>query len=319
MKKFEELWSRVDLEPLRQLYYELKAMWLVHPQRLQRVIGEADPTASQEMSEELTLPTESTVALLDTSKLEAGSLEELVQKVSAQIQKATQAGATLVICPPEGGDLLLCLAPYEAKRVFRRIQEAYDLFWSGLSAKHRIWIAPGNRNIACYKKSFRRVAFLFGPDGSRHYQIQTHISAREREAGLVRGQEVKVWQTQAGRVAFCFPGEDRYPELGRILAAQKAEIVISQATWGSHVEVGHLAGGWARAQQAGFYFISPPEIFAPMELSIDGSGLLDTGEQEGLLTLIRLNLAKLSEVQQLKSGAKVASLYQRYLPQLYLD
>ena len=140
----------------------------------------------------------------------------------------------------------------------------------------------------------------------------------ERKAGYLPGKEVQVWPTAVGPLALCFCGEEQYFELGRIIAAKGGKILISLVTPGTALQTDQITGGWARAQENQIYFVGGTNIFAPTELSIDGSGIVDQLESSSKrLTLVNLDLTKLVEVDQ--GPALARKLCATYLPRLYFE
>ena len=71
------------------------------------------------------------------------------------------------------------------------------------------------------------VAYLCRRDGSWETQYKLHITpSEEQDWGMVGGNGLKVFQTDAGKVAILICYDCEFPELGRILAEQGVQILF---------------------------------------------------------------------------------------------
>lgn len=315
MKIPASLREKINLEPLNELYYEFKTFWLVHPERVKRIVsisGPGGPENSQQVKGK--------VAFVRASALKGATLADLAAVCGEVISRAKASGAGLVVFSPEAGDLLLQLAPYKSPRVFRQVQEAFHSFWSSLAAKYHLWLIPGYRELHA-KRRHKRVAFIYDPEGQGDYQTQVQYTKEELAQGFEPARSIKVWQTGAGPISLSFPGEEQFFEIGRVMAAKGAKIVVSLAAWNRPFEVSDVSGGWARAQENNFYWLTSSLTLSPVGASIDGSGVLAHPIREGEdLVLVQVNLDRLAEMANEDSRGQVKmrkEFLKRYLPTLY--
>ena len=300
-----------------QLYHEIKIDWQMHPARLYRILGIPGPPVSSVSGADQPPVDTARLALVTAIDFAIKTVEELAELCGGLIKEAIEMDANLVVFPPETGELLLQLAPCEGKRVYRRLQAAHFPFWSGLARKYQVWLIAGCQTLN-YQGYNRKAAFLFGPQGQCGKQYKVHLTVEEKKAGYLPGREVQVWPTAVGPLALCFYGEEQYFELGRIIAAKGGKILVSLVTPGAALQTDQITGGWARAQENPIYFVGGTNVFAPTELSIDGSGIVDQSESSSQrLILVNLDLTKLTESDQ---GPMLARrLCATYLPRLYFE
>ncbi len=71
------------------------------------------------------------------------------------------------------------------------------------------------------------VTYLCRRDGSYESQYKIHITpSEERDWGMIGGDKVKVFDTDAGKVAMLICYDSEFPELGRFLAEQGVQILF---------------------------------------------------------------------------------------------
>ncbi len=150
---------------------------------------------------------------------------------------------------------------------------------------------PGERGIS-------HVACLFSPRGElAGYQEQLYLSRQERQWGLIRGDDARVFPTELGKVAMMVGTDAWYPEVGRILALKGAEIVCHCGAMEAAGENRwrQLAGMWQQVQQnqffcvesqlvgriAGTEFSAESLVHAPCEMTENYTGILSRGGTDG--------------------------------------
>jgi len=150
-------------------------------------------------------------------------------------------------------------------------------------------------------------AVVFGPDGEILGR-QAKISLSADDEGLARpGQEWSVIETEAGRIGVLLGNDALYPEAGRILAYQGAQILIGLgACPGPELHHKVRAGLLARVQENQLYgmasflvghnplgqgeradYAGQSAIFAPIEFTSRYSGVMvevGTASSEGVIT-----------------------------------
>ncbi|WP_304438721.1 nitrilase-related carbon-nitrogen hydrolase, partial [Alcanivorax sp. HI0033] len=71
------------------------------------------------------------------------------------------------------------------------------------------------------------VAYLMRRDGSVEAQYKIHITPHERRDWVIQGgDKLQVFDTDAGRVGILICYDVEFPELGRILADEKMDILF---------------------------------------------------------------------------------------------
>jgi predicted amidohydrolase len=186
---------------------------------------------------------------------------------------------------------------------------------------------------------------VFGPDGAVLGRHDKMMLSREDEGWAAAGDTWHVVATPVGRLGILLGEESLYPESGRVLAYQGADLLVTLAAAGSEAFAAYVRQGTlAQAQEnrcfamtsflVGKNRLSPDEntsgvfvgksgIYAPLEMTPRYSGVLvemGTGEAEGLLTA-ELDRDRLHELWE--SGVEPvrrrmpANLFASYLPALY--
>ena len=186
---------------------------------------------------------------------------------------------------------------------------------------------------------------VFGPDGAVLGGHDKMMLAQE-DAGLATaGDTWHVVTTPVGRLGILLGEEALYPETGRVLAYQGADLLVTLAATGSEALAAYVRhGAIAQAQEnrcfamssflvgrnrlahdenAAAGFVGRSGIYAPLEMTPRYSGVLvemGTGEAEGLITaeLDRDRLHELWEngVEPVRRRMPV-NLFASYLPALY--
>jgi len=170
------------------------------------------------------------------------------------------------------------------------LRNVYFTLFSALAAAARVWIMAGSTPLPGPDGKVYNVAALFGPDGSLvGTQSKLHLFPRERTEGLSPGSRLTVFDTDVGRLALPICMDATYFETYRLAALLGAEIVAAPV---SNVEPYDywklLRGAWPRVQETPVYavqstivgdFLGDPmtgkaSVFAPLELTPDGSGVL---------------------------------------------
>ena len=210
-----------------------------------------------------------------------------------------------------------------------------DTLYSTLAAAYGLYLMAGSFVLPHGDKVVNR-SFLYGPDGRLiGVQDKIHLMPIEAEWGISPGTEFKLFETAAGKIAAPVCMDASYFETFRILELQDAEIVIIPIAnpepynyWLA------LRGIWPRVQECpvygiksalvgnllGFSFTGRAGIFAPAELTPDGSGVLAevaSPEAEG----IAVAEIDLDELQKLRREHPWRDsnpmLYRRYFPHAY--
>ena len=223
--------------------------------------------------------------------------------------------------------------------------EAYEAAFSESAKAYDITVVAGSAYLPDAGGVIRHRVTVFGPDGAvlgRHDKL---MLSRE-DAGLATaGDTWHVVTTPVGRLGILLGEESLYPETGRVLAYQGADLLVTLAATSSEALAAYVRHGTvAQAQEnrcfaltsflvgknrlatdenAPGVFAGKSGIYAPLEMTPRYSGVLvemGTGDAEGLITA-ELDRDRLHELWQ--SGAEPVrqrmpvNLFASYLPALY--
>jgi predicted amidohydrolase len=221
----------------------------------------------------------------------------------------------------------------------------YEGTFAELARAYQLAIVAGSAYVPDANGVIRHRATVFGPDGvllGRHDKLV--LSPEDSE--LARpGDALHVVDTPAGRVGILLGEEVLYPEAGRILAYEGADIMITLAAVGDETLAAHIRHATiARGQDnrcftvasflVGRNYMAADEgsapafsgrsgIFAPLEMTPRSSGVLvemGTAEAEGLLTAeldrVRLHWLWTHSSYSVRTDMPM-HVFSRYLPALY--
>lgn len=114
----------------------------------------------------------------------------------------------------------------QVSRLTEFTEQFIDLF-SDLAVKYNINIIGGSHFVMENSKIYN-VAYLFRRDGTIDKQYKTHITADERRWwGIQPGNEIKVFNTDCGKISILVSYDILFPELARIAADQGAKIIFT--------------------------------------------------------------------------------------------
>ena len=222
---------------------------------------------------------------------------------------------------------------------------AYEAVFSESAKAYEITIVAGSAYLSDAAGIIRHRVTVFGPDGAVLGGHDKMMLAPE-DAGLATAGDVwQVVKTPVGRLGILLGAEALYPETGRVLAYQGADLLVTLAATGSEALAAYVRhGAIALAQEnrcfamssflvgknrlapdenAAAGFVGRSGIYAPLEMTPRYSGVLvemGTGEAEGLITaeLDRDRLQELWEngVEPVRRRMPV-NLFASYMPALY--
>ncbi|MGE5602891.1 MAG: nitrilase-related carbon-nitrogen hydrolase, partial [Nitrososphaerales archaeon] len=221
----------------------------------------------------------------------------------------------------------------------------YEGTFAELARAYQLAIVAGTAYIPDANGVVRHRASIFGPDGvllGRHDKI---VLSPEDQALAQPGDAWHVIATPVGRVGILLGEESLYPESGRILAYEGADILVTLAAVGDETLAAHIRNAtigrcqdnrcfgltsflvgrnyMAADEGSAPTFTGKSGIYAPLEMTPRYAGILveiGTTESEGLLTA-ELDHPKLQWLWTHGGHAVRAnmpmSLFGRYLPALY--
>lgn len=221
------------------------------------------------------------------------------------------AGAALRMLRADLRRMVAGLLDVDAANLWSLYQEIYG----GLAKEYGITlVAPSGYFPDPLDGVIRNLSAIFGPDGSLlGYQSKGMLHPEDQELAQPGG-EWRVIATEVGQIGLMLGSDMLYPEVGRVLAYQGAEMLIGQASATDRAlyekmrsamlarmqenqlfaalsfpvgvnEFGRLAGSQVRRSP----FVGRSAIFAPQELTPQSNGVLvemTNARSEGVLTAI---------------------------------
>lgn len=286
---------------------------------------------------------------------------EYAADMRRHVEKAASRDASLVVFPENNGLALLGMLPgikelqekspsADSKNslidvpVSDIVRSAAPLVekislqtFSRLAVAYGLYIMAGSFMVQNRAGQVVNRAYLYGPEGSLlGTQDKVHLFPTELKWGISPARQFQVFPSPIGTLSMPICMDATYFESFRILGLQGAEInMIPIADPGPYNPSLALRGAWARAQElptyairsalvgsfAGFEFSGRAGIFAPLELSPGGDGILaETPEPDGNdMAVAELDLEALRELRSAHPylGDTNPELYRRYQPFLY--
>jgi|GEM_PF-246938 len=269
----------------------------------------------------VTLPLLSIVPGLATTLAEHASLDEALAALGpGDEHTSSESGVDLT-------DVVALATP--------AIRRVYAATFSTLARRFGVHIAAGSAMLAERDGRVLAVCHLFGPQGRLLMeQAKTHLSPLERRWGLATSDRLTVASTPLGRLALAGSMEASYFEPFRLMALQGADIaLVSAADIGPPTPWRPMRGLWARCQEAGVFgvqsalvgdafgleFAGPAAVYAPIELTPRGDGVLAVAEQGDAdeVVLADLDIGALRRLRHDRGDRRNAEAIGRYLPDLY--
>ncbi len=195
------------------------------------------------------------------------------------------------------------------------LKKVHHTVFSSLAEGYGVYVAAGSL-LSDEGGPLRNTGYLFGPNGDVvGRQDQTHISRREREMGLVPGNDVSVFETRLGTLGLTMSTDAQHFEPYRFLSLKGAEIVITFAAYSRRQTFWEiLRETWARAQESDVYavrsclvgdlfgaeFSGKSGVYAPLEITDDGDGIVvevDNATESGVL-VAELDLTELRRYRE---------------------
>ncbi|HVV86755.1 MAG TPA: bifunctional GNAT family N-acetyltransferase/carbon-nitrogen hydrolase family protein [Kofleriaceae bacterium] len=158
------------------------------------------------------------------------SFDEFAQQCEFFIDTASEYRMDFLLFPEMVTNQLQSLVPApEAAATARRLDEftlRYIDFFIRMAMKYNLNIIGGSHLTVENDRLFN-VASLFRRDGSVEKQYKLHISPSElRWWGVTAGDEVRVFDTDRGRIAILIGDDVEFPETARIAAGKGAGLLF---------------------------------------------------------------------------------------------
>jgi predicted amidohydrolase len=211
---------------------------------------------------------------------------------------------------------------------------AFETTFSELAKGYGVYIMAGSAMLVADGKLFNR-AYLFGPQGELiGTQDKVHPTEMEIDAGVAFGDELKVFETSLGRLAFPVCMDATYFETFKILKRLGAQMIIIPIFNMEAFEYYFtLRGIWPRVQESGVYGLKSAMVgdlyalkltgqagaYAPLELTGDRSGVLAEAESfdRDDLIIADLDLTRLETYRSDYFSDSNPPLYRKYFPEVY--
>ncbi|MDW7673350.1 MAG: nitrilase-related carbon-nitrogen hydrolase [Bacillota bacterium] len=297
-------------------------------------------------------------------KLElVSSVEQYVERMFRYTEKAARKGAQLVVFPEDNGTHLLGLLPGmdklgsdkgmdealkemaggEAKvaDIFGFLgpvtNQVYHYTFSRLAQLFQVYIMPGSIIIPDEGGQVVNRAFLYDHQGRQvGSQTKLHLLPVEHTWGISCGQELKVFDTPLGKLAFPVCMDASFYETFRLLTLMGADIILLPiANPEEYNYYKALRGIWPRVQENlvygvksalvgeafGMTLTGKAGIYAPMELTPNRDGVIaesadSTGEGVVWATLDMQALWQQRAEKRSHNPFNV-ELYEKYFPKAY--
>ncbi|MBL9014487.1 MAG: bifunctional GNAT family N-acetyltransferase/carbon-nitrogen hydrolase family protein [Myxococcales bacterium] len=158
------------------------------------------------------------------------TFDEFAQQVEFFVDTASEYRMDFVLFPELITNQLLALVPaarpgLSARRLHEFTPRYLELF-GHLAMKHNINIIGGS-HLTLEGRQLYNIAYLFRRDGSVDRQYKLHITpSEERWWGVTAGNELKVFDTDRGKIAIAICYDVEFPEVARIAAAKGASILF---------------------------------------------------------------------------------------------
>ncbi len=154
------------------------------------------------------------------------SFDEFAQQCEFFIDTASEYRADFLLFPEMlTNQLQILVQMKESSATARRLDEftpRYNELFSRMAMKYDVNIIGGSHLTVENDKLFN-VASLFRRDGTVERQYKLHITpAESRWWGVSAGDEVRVFDTDRGRIAILIGDDVSFPELARIAAGKGA-------------------------------------------------------------------------------------------------
>lgn len=160
------------------------------------------------------------------------SFEEFANQVEYYTDVASDASADFAVFPELLTTQLMSFSdeksPSRAIRRLTEYTEEYISLFTELAVKYNVNIVGGSHFVEEDNGKIFNVAYLFRRDGTIEKQYKIHITPNERKWwGISRGDDVKVFDTDCGKVAIQICYDIEFPELARIATEKGAKIIFT--------------------------------------------------------------------------------------------
>ena len=214
------------------------------------------------------------------------------------------------------------------------LQAAFEATFSEIARGFGVYLMAGSLMMV-EGGLLRNRAFLFDPQGRRvGVQDKAHPIELEIAIGLACGNELRVFDTALGRLAFPVCMDATYFETFKILKKAGAQIVmVPIANLEAYEYSLTLRGIWPRVQESGVYglksalvgslagleFTGKAGIYAPLALTADHSGVIAEAKSfdQDEVVCASLDLDQIEAYSSDYFSDTNPALYRKYFPGIY--
>ncbi|WP_447529330.1 MULTISPECIES: GNAT family N-acetyltransferase [unclassified Vreelandella] len=181
-----------------------------------------------------TRPTQVRVGAVQWQMREFSSVEAALQQIEYFVDALSDYQSDFAVFPELFTTPLMGLQDRAAQqdqmaaiRFLAGFTERFKSELSRMAVSYNINIVGGSMIEAGKDDRLYNVAYLFHRDGEIEKQAKLHITPQERRDWVIEGgDELRVFDTDAGRVGILICYDVEFPELGRLLADQDMDILF---------------------------------------------------------------------------------------------
>ncbi len=272
---------------------------------------------------------------------EVGSVEEMLKQVEYFIDALSDYKSDFALFPEFFNAPLMGLSPNqrnqtEAIRFVAGFTERFKNEMSQMAVSYNINVITGSLPLV-EDNLLYNVSYLCRRDGTVELQSKIHITPHERRDWVIQGgNQLRVFDTDAGRVGILICYDVEFPELGRLLAEQDMDILFVPFwtdTKNGYLRVRHCAQ--ARAIENECYVVicgscgnlpqvenldvqySQAAVFSPSDFAFPHDAVMaETTPNTEMIMFSDLDLDKLKSV---RSEGSVNNLKDRRLDLFHVD
>ncbi|KMT64525.1 carbon-nitrogen hydrolase family protein [Catenovulum maritimum] len=177
-----------------------------------------------------TRPTQVRLGVVQWQMREVKSVEELMQQVEFFVDALSEYESDFALFPEFFNAPLMGLSPDKSRtgsiRFLASFTEEFCTQMSGMAVSYNINIITGSMPLVEDERLYN-VSYLCRRDGTVEEQRKLHITPHEKWDWVIEGgNQLKVFDTDAGKIGILICYDVEFPELGRLLAEQGLEILF---------------------------------------------------------------------------------------------
>jgi ribosomal protein S18 acetylase RimI-like enzyme len=171
------------------------------------------------------------VCVVQYSMKKIDSFEEFASQCEYYVDVASNYQADFAVFPEIFTTQLMSLlnepSPSKAVRKLTSYTEDYIKLFNELAVQYNVNVIGGSHFVE-EDGHIYNIAYLFRRDGTIERQAKIHITPNERKWwGITQGDEVRVFDTDCGKIAILICYDLEFPELSRYVTEQGANIIFT--------------------------------------------------------------------------------------------